>query len=257
MIGAAYSAALPNLLLTLIKNRDRYELGGAAARPAGPATLTARRGTSMARAFTEFTFTPSVKAAQLLYGSRTANQRLEEAEEPADELTELERAFIEARDSFYQATVTETGWPYVQFRGGPAGFLHVITSKQIAYADFRGNIQYLSVGNINADGRVALILMDYPNRRRLKIWGQARVVHTADAPDLLASLKKPGYRARVERAIVIDVKAFDWNCPQHITPRFTEAEVEAAIAPLRAEIEALRARIAGAPGDASADGALP
>jgi hypothetical protein len=112
----------------------------------------------MGRAFAEIAFTPSVKAAQLLYGSRKANQGLEDAEERDDELSELEREFIAARDSFYQATVTETGWPYVQFRGGPAGFLHVINPKQLAFADFRGNIQYLSVGNINADGRIALIL---------------------------------------------------------------------------------------------------
>ena len=200
----------------------------------------------MTRAFAEIAFTESVKAAQSEYGSREANRAFEHDERRHDELSDVERQFIAERDSFYQATVSESGWPYVQFRGGPTGFLKVIDSRTIGFADFRGNIQYLSVGNINADGRVALILLDYAHRRRLKIWGKATVVHEADDPDLLARLTIPGYRARVERAIVIAVKAFDWNCPQHITPRFTEAEVRAAIAPLRAEIETLRKRLADA-----------
>jgi predicted pyridoxine 5'-phosphate oxidase superfamily flavin-nucleotide-binding protein len=197
----------------------------------------------MARAFAEIAFTPSVKAAQSRYGSRRANQGFEDAEDREDELTEMERQFIESRDSFYQATVSETGWPYVQFRGGPPGFLKVIDPKTLGYADFRGNVQYLSAGNIDADGRIALILMDYPHRRRLKIWGRARIVHETDEPDMLAALKITGYQARVERAIVITVAAFDWNCPQHITPRFTEAEVRAVMAPLIAELEDLRARV--------------
>jgi predicted pyridoxine 5'-phosphate oxidase superfamily flavin-nucleotide-binding protein len=199
----------------------------------------------MARAFADITFTPSVKAAQSRYGSRRVNQRIENAKDRADELSEDEIEFIAARDSFYQATVSETGWPYVQFRGGPLGFLKVIDPKTLGYADFRGNFQYLSVGNLNADGRIALILMDYPHRQRLKIWGHARIVHEADEPELLASLQTEGYKARVERGIIINVAAFDWNCPQHITPRFTEAEVNAAIAPLMAELESLRARAIG------------
>jgi predicted pyridoxine 5'-phosphate oxidase superfamily flavin-nucleotide-binding protein len=197
----------------------------------------------MARAFAEIAFTPSVKAAQSRYGSRRANERIEAAEDRADELTTAEVEFIAARDSFYQATVSETGWPYVQFRGGPPGFLKVIDPKTIGYADFRGNVQYVSVGNLNADGRIALILMDYPNRQRLKIWGNARIVHEADEPTLLTSLRVEGYQARVERAVIISVAAFDWNCPQHITPRFTEAEVNAAIAPLMEELQSLRARV--------------
>jgi len=197
----------------------------------------------MARAFADIAFTPSVKAAQSRYGSRRANERMENAKERGDELTEEESEFIKARDGFYQATVSETGWPYVQFRGGPQGFLKVIDSKTIGYADFRGNVQYVSVGNLNSDGRIALILMDYPNRRRLKIWGSARVVHESDEPAVLAALRVEGYKARIERAVIITVAAFDWNCPQHITPRFTEAEVQAAIAPLIAELESLRARV--------------
>jgi predicted pyridoxine 5'-phosphate oxidase superfamily flavin-nucleotide-binding protein len=202
-------------------------------------------GGTMARAFTELTFTPAVKAAQTRCGSRERMRRLENAANRADELTEDERAFIEARDSFYQATVSESGWPYVQFRGGPVGFLKVIDAKTIGYADFRGNVQYLSVGNLTADARIALILMDYPNRARLKIWGRARIVHETEDRELVSAMTVPGYAARVERVIVIHVEAFDWNCPQHITPRYTEAEVEAAVAPLRAELEELRARVKG------------
>jgi predicted pyridoxine 5'-phosphate oxidase superfamily flavin-nucleotide-binding protein len=198
----------------------------------------------MTRAFTELMFTPAVKAAQTRYGSRQRMQRLERVEDRADELTEDEAAFIEARDGFYQATVSESGWPYVQFRGGPVGFLKVIDKKTIGYADFGGNVQYLSVGNLTAEPRVALILMDYANQARLKLWGRARITHASDEPELLSALTVPNYKARVERAIIISIEAFDWNCPQHITPRYTRAEVEAAIAPLRAEIEELKSRLA-------------
>ncbi|WP_134500649.1 2Fe-2S iron-sulfur cluster-binding protein [Microvirga pakistanensis] len=202
----------------------------------------------MVRAFAEITFTPSVKAAQARYGSRAANEGFEHAEERRDILTDREAEFIAAHDGFYQASVSETGWPYVQFRGGPKGFLKVLDERTIGYADFRGNVQYISAGNIAADGRVALILMDYPNRRRLKIWGRARIVHQDEDPELLARLEIPTYRARVERAIVMTIKAFDWNCPQHITPRFTEEEIAELVAPLRQQLariteekEALRA----------------
>jgi predicted pyridoxine 5'-phosphate oxidase superfamily flavin-nucleotide-binding protein len=197
----------------------------------------------MSRAFADIAFTPSVKAAQSRYGSRESNRRMELADDRQDLITDVEHEFIEARDSFYQATVSETGWPYVQFRGGPAGFLKVIDERTIAFADFRGNVQYVSVGNIDANDRVALILMDYVNRRRLKIMCRARIVHEADDPALIASLTVPGYRARVERAIVFTVEALEWNCPQHITRRFTEAEVRESVAPLVAEIESLRARL--------------
>jgi len=176
-------------------------------------------------AFTKIAFTPSVKAAQSRHGSRATYARLECSEDAGDEFTAQEAEYIHARDGFYLATVSETGWPYVQFRGGPAGFLKVLDAKTLGYADFRGNRQYLSVGNINADGRTALILMDYANRRRLKIWGRAKVVNASEDPGLIARLEMPAYRARVERAVVISVEAYDWNCPQHITPRFTEAEI--------------------------------
>ena len=182
----------------------------------------------MSRPFGKIAFTPAVRAFQESRGIRTRAPR---PDDPVDErgtiLTEAESDFIAGRDGFYQATVSETGWPYVQFRGGPAGFLRVLDERTIAYADFRGNMQYISAGNLAGDGRVSLILMDYANRRRLKILGRARLVDAADDPALVAKLEDPSYRAHVERAVVIAVEAFDWNCPQHITPRYTEAEFAA------------------------------
>lgn len=195
----------------------------------------------MARKFAEITFTPTVKQAQQHYGSRTANHRITNRDDPHEGLGKAEKEFIEARDGFYQATVSEEGWPYVQFRGGPAGFLKVLDDNSIGYADFRGNVQYLSVGNLNANDRVALILMDYAHKRRLKIWARARIVHHNEDPELLSKLEIPTYRARVERAIVLTIEAYDWNCPQHITPRFTEGEIEGAVAPLKARISELEA----------------
>ncbi|MCK9397375.1 MAG: pyridoxamine 5'-phosphate oxidase family protein, partial [Methylobacter sp.] len=173
-----------------------------------------------------------------------ANQGFEMSENAKNQLTERELEFIAERDSFYQATVSESGWPYVQHRGGPAGFLKVLDERSIGFADFRGNKQYLSVGNLNANDRISLILMDYPNRRRLKIWGRARIVHENEEPELIAQLEAPSYRARVERGIVIHVEAYDWNCPQHITPRYSEAEIDHLIAPLMEENRALKAQAA-------------
>lgn len=197
----------------------------------------------MAMAFSEITFTSSVKAAQSLYGSREKNSRFESAQDACNRLTDREAEFITQRDSFYQATVSETGWPYVQHRGGPEGFLKVLDERTIGFADFRGNVQYLSVGNLNANNRISLILMDYTNRQRLKIWGRARIVHDNEAPDLIAQLEVPSYRARVERGIVIHVEAYDWNCPQHITPRYSKAEVDQLMAPLLEEISELKAQL--------------
>ena len=191
-------------------------------------------------AFTKIAFTPAVKAAQALHGSRERYAQLECTGDVGAELGLTEMEFIKTRDSFYQATVSETGWPYVQCRGGPAGFLKVVDAKTLAYADFRGNRQYVSVGNINADGRMALILMDYPNRLRLKILGRAKVTHLSEDPDLIARLEMPSYRARVERAVTITVEAYDWNCPQHITPRFTEAEIADGLKAQQQEMNALK-----------------
>lgn len=185
----------------------------------------------MARAFAEIAFTPSVQAVQDRYGVGKARARFFSDEIDArDVLTDHEADFIRARDGFYLGSVGEDGWPYVQFRGGPAGFLHVLDEATIAWADFRGNRQYLSLGNVAANDRVSLFLMDYPNRRRLKIWGRATAVDGADDPDLVANLFPRGYRALPERAMVVKVAAYDWNCPQHIPERLTRQEWEAAAA---------------------------
>ncbi len=143
-----------------------------------------------------------------------------------DRLGPDEAAFIGARDSFYIASVGETGWPYIQHRGGPKGFLRILDETTIGFADFSGNRQYVSVGNIAGDDRVSLFLMDYPSRTRLKILGRATLVGLEDAATL-EKLIVPGYRARVERGLKIAVAAFDWNCPQHITPRYTLEELQA------------------------------
>lgn len=179
----------------------------------------------MTHQFAEIMFTDGVKAAQAAYGSRQRMERFAGIAGPNDELSDREVDFIGQRDSFYMATVNEEGWPYVQHRGGPAGFLRVLGSKQLAYADFRGNMQLVSVGNTGSNDRVSLILMDYPNRRRLKILGRMRVENAADvsAGDL-AAIALDDYRALIERVIFIDIVAFDWNCPQHITPRYNESE---------------------------------
>jgi predicted pyridoxine 5'-phosphate oxidase superfamily flavin-nucleotide-binding protein len=199
---------------------------------------------AMAHRFAELAFTPAVKAAQERHGSRASYERFAARGPANDRLGPDEVAFLAERDSFYMATVSETGWPYVQHRGGPAGFVRVLDERTIALADFRGNRQYVSVGNLGGDDRVALIFMDYPRQRRLKVLGRARIVEVADDPALLARLALPGYDARVERAMVIAVEAFDWNCPQHITPRFTEAEVLRHVAPLRARLAELEAEVA-------------
>ena len=193
----------------------------------------------MVETFTDIMFTPSVKAVQEQLGSRAMYEKVEKEGHSSNELTDREKEFIEARDSFYQATVGETGWPYVQFRGGPTGFLKVLNDKTIGYADFRGNVQYLSVGNLNADDRIALILMDYPKRKRLKIWARATLINEDENPELLQQLEIPTYRARIERAVILTIEAFDWNCPQHITPRFTEFEQEDLVAPLKTRISEL------------------
>ena len=196
----------------------------------------------MARAFSEIAFTPTVRAAQARQGSAGAYEKfLAPGADRADRLGPDEKAFIEARDGFYQATVSETGWPYVQFRGGPAGFLKVLDEKTIAYADFRGNRQYVSTGNLTGDDRLSLILMDYPNRRRLKIFGRARLVEIDADPDLVAGLHVEGYKARPERAVIITVEGLDWNCPQHIPARLTREELEPYLAPLKQELNRLQA----------------
>jgi uncharacterized protein len=198
----------------------------------------------MSHRFAEIAFTDTVKAAQERNRTRARNERLETHGGPNDTLGAAEAEFIAARDSFYMATVSETGWPYVQHRGGPAGFLRALGPRQLAFADFRGNTQYVSVGNLTHDNRVALILMDYSRRQRLKILGRARIVDSTELdPETLKPVEMPTYRARVERVVLIDVEAFDWNCPQHITPRFTQAEVDTVVQPLKQRIGQLEARL--------------
>ncbi|GBD50154.1 pyridoxamine 5'-phosphate oxidase family protein [Methylopila sp. Yamaguchi] len=189
--------------------------------------------------------TPSVMAARARYGGAAQYARLDGTLNPDgpvrnDRLDEPEKAFIADRDGFYLASVSETGWPYVQHRGGPKGFLRVLDERTLAFADFRGNMQYVTTGNVSADDRVSLFLMDYGHRRRLKIFGRLEMLDADADPSLLDAVAMPDYEAVIERAAIIRVEAFDWNCPQHITPRFTLGELEHALAPVRDEIGSLR-----------------
>ena len=188
--------------------------------------------------FTEIAFTEDVKTIQSEFGSRQNYVKMEQNPAPT-ELPENAKEFIEASDIFYQATVGTNGWPYVQHRGGPVGMLKVISDNQIAYADFRGNKQYLSVGNIQSNNKVSIIIMDYPRKARLKIWARAEIVTESDNPVLIEQLQHTEYKARVERGIVLTIEAFDWNCPQHIKPRFTEQEIAEWFAPHQAKIAKL------------------
>lgn len=203
----------------------------------------------MPRAFSELTFTPTVRAHQERMGSaKTYAKFIESGPQQGHLIGDAEKAFIEARDGFYQSTVSETGWPYVQYRGGPTGFLKVLGPQSIGYADFSGNKQYISRGNLDGNDRIALILMDYANQRRLKILGR---VEFTEGDDAAASLYPDGSEAPAERAVIIRVEALDWNCPRHITPRFTEAELRPHLntlgrhlAELKAENERLKQEVA-------------
>jgi uncharacterized protein len=188
--------------------------------------------------FLDIASTPSVRAAQAANGSREMWEKFN-GHRTFDRFTDDETAFIAARDSFYMATVSETGWPYVQHRGGPPGFLKVLDEKTLGFADFRGNLQYISVGNVAANDRAALILVDYPNRARLKILAHVEMREIAADSELAARLAVPGYKAKLERACLLTLETFDWNCPQHITPRYTMDEIQAAVAPLQARVAQL------------------
>lgn len=194
----------------------------------------------MSYRFLKIATTPSVRAAQEANGVRGNWPDDVDASDPQP-LTPSEAQFIAQRDSFYLATVSETGWPYMQHRGGPKGFLHVLDDRTLAFADFRGNRQYISVGNLSANDRAALFLMDYANRRRLKIYARLEAKDLRSDPELAAKLAMPGYKARIERAFLVHVQAFNWNCPQHITPRFSEVELEHALGPVRLHLEKLQA----------------
>jgi predicted pyridoxine 5'-phosphate oxidase superfamily flavin-nucleotide-binding protein len=195
--------------------------------------------------FFDIAFTPAVQAEQARRGSREAYADVAGKEDhSADRLTPREIGFIGARDRFYLASVSETGWPYLQHRGGPPGFVRRVDNVTIGWAEFVGNRQYVSVGNTAIDDRVAMILMDYPNRLRLKVLGHLRTYEASDRPGLAKALAVGDYKARIERLATVSVEAFDWNCPQHITPRFTLAEIDGATAPPSARHAALDARIA-------------
>jgi len=197
------------------------------------------------RRFAELAFTPLVKEEQEKHGSRDAYERVERSGAPGDRLGPQEQEFILERDGFYMGSTTETGWPYIQYRGGEAGFLHVLDDRTLAFADLRGNKQYISVGNLKHDDRVALFLMDYARQQRLKILGRVAVHEgNAEARELIAKLRVAGEKTPVERAMVIRVEAFDWNCPQHIVPRYTEGELAEALAPMRAKMAELEAEVA-------------
>lgn len=192
----------------------------------------------MTYGFLDTLTTDSTKAAQAANNARDYWENFK-GHRPSDRFTENEAAFIASRDSFYLASVSQSGWPYVQHRGGPAGFLKLLDERTLAFPDFRGNRQYITLGNVEADDRVALFLMDYPRHARLKILAHMQARELDGDPDLAARLALPDYKGLPERAFVLTLKAFDWNCPQHITPRFTEAELESALAPVRARIDAL------------------
>ena len=195
----------------------------------------------MGHKFAEIAFTGSVREVQQELGSRAGYSRMDEGEDYNHVLGQREANFIAARDSFYMASVSETGWPYVQHRGGPTGFMKILDEKTIGFADFSGNRQYVSVGNFKKDDRVALFFMDYLNQTRLKMLGRVRIAGP-DESALLAELDVEGYGAHVERGFVIHIEAFDWNCPQHITPRYTESQVNELMQPLIEENRELKTR---------------
>ena len=193
----------------------------------------------MGHNFGSLVFTPLVKALQEKYGSRRQYARMEAGGASPDHLGPDESAFIAERDSFYMATVGATGWPYVQHRGGPKGFLKVIDDLTIAFADFRGNKQFISTGNVGSDNRVALIMVDYPGQTRLKVLGRTEIFEGERARQWIERLREPGDKTVIERPYLIWVEAFDWNCPQHITPRFTEEQIREVLAPFERRQEEL------------------
>ncbi len=195
----------------------------------------------------DIAFTPAVKDIQERKGSRRGYSKMEEKGGWRDTVTEDLAQFIGERDSFYLGTANADGQPYIQHRGGKPGFLKVVDEKTLAFADFRGNRQYITAGNLSENDKAYLFLMDYPNRRRIKIWGRARVT---EDPELMARLTDSDYDAVPEQAVVFEIAAWDVNCPQHITPRYSEAEVGEIVAPLKRRIEELESQLNG-------DGQLP
>jgi predicted pyridoxine 5'-phosphate oxidase superfamily flavin-nucleotide-binding protein len=186
----------------------------------------------MAKHFMELAFSDSVRNVQEKYGTRAPYQKMEEKDAFRNQLTWQEKGFIQNRDSFYIATVGENGWPYMQYRGGPKGFLKAIDENTLGFADFRGNGQYISSGNLNATKKIVLFLMDYANQQRLKIWAETDVLHAADHLDWVEKLKTLDYATIIERIFILKVQAFDWNCPQHIVPRYTKEEIQNGAVPM-------------------------
>jgi uncharacterized protein len=195
----------------------------------------------MADKFMQLLLTPAVQQAQEKYFGK--HQVVENAPE-ANALTLDEVGFILSRDSFYMATVSETGWPYIQHRGGPPGFVKLLGPNLIGFADFKGNRQLLSTGNLGITDRVALFMMDYPQRTRLKLLGHARVLDAREHPELVDQLAPEPLRGKVERLFLVQVISYDWNCPQYITPRFTAADIANYVEPLKARIADLEAQLA-------------
>jgi predicted pyridoxine 5'-phosphate oxidase superfamily flavin-nucleotide-binding protein len=200
----------------------------------------------MGHKFAEIAFTESVRQVQQQQGSRDNYAGMDEGEDYNDRLSSAEASFIAERDSFYMSSVGETGWPYVQHRGGAVGFMRVLDEQTIGFADFRGNRQYVSTGNFLTNDRVSLFFMDYPNKRRLKLLGRIRAVDKEEN-EIMSQLKTEGYRALAERGFVIKVAGFDWNCPQHITPRYTQAQVEELMAPVLKENQQLKQELGELP----------
>ncbi len=204
----------------------------------------------MTAPISDVAFTPAVKAVQERLGSRTGYAKMEERGGWSDTVTPELAAFIAERDSFYMATASADGQPYIQHRGGATGFLKVLDDKTVAFADYRGNRQYISVGNLSENDKVFIFMMDYPNRRRIKVWGRAEIAEAASVVDRVVD---PDYEGRPERAILIHVEAWDVNCPQHITPRFSPAELKPRIEKLSERIADLEAELARARGAATAE----
>ncbi|MBZ4373088.1 pyridoxamine 5'-phosphate oxidase family protein [Corallococcus sp. AS-1-6] len=190
--------------------------------------------------FARLAFTPAVKALQEQHGSRAAYARMERAGDAPDVLTPDEEEFLARRDSFYMASVGANGWPYIQHRGGPPGFVRVLDPHTLGFADYRGNKQYISAGNVSENDRVALIFVDYPNRARLKVLAHATVITRETDPATMERLEVPGEGTKAERGFVLRVEGHDWNCPKHITPRFTEAELDELLRPVSTELQTLR-----------------
>jgi predicted pyridoxine 5'-phosphate oxidase superfamily flavin-nucleotide-binding protein len=188
--------------------------------------------------FGSLVFTPLVKKLQERYGSRRQYERMA-ANAEQDRFTEFETQFLAERDSFYWATIGATGWPYIQHRGGPKGFLKVIDDHTLALGDFRGNKQYISTGNLQSDNRVAMIMVDYPRQARLKILGRVDILEGEQAETWLPRVRMPQENTEIERVFVIHVEAFDWNCPQHITPRYTADELREGMREIEKRVEAL------------------